>query len=48
MIQCGGSIVFVLKTGECLQVFGHVMGQGLEGDVATEVQVFYLEISTRC
>src|SRR5271163_1102365 len=39
MIQCGGSFSFALKTGKCLRVFGHVVGQELEGNKAAELYV---------
>jgi hypothetical protein len=40
VIQCRGSFGFALKTGECLRVFGYVLGQELEGNKATELHVF--------
>src|SRR3984885_11709844 len=39
MIQCRGSFGFALKTGECLRVFGYVVGQELEGNKATEFNI---------
>jgi len=39
MIQCRGSFGFALKTGECLRVFGYVVGQELKGDEATEFNI---------
>ena len=42
MIQCRGGLGFALKTAECLRVFGYLVGQELEGDVATEFEVFRL------
>ena len=33
------ALSFALKTGECLRVFGYVVGQELEGNKATEFNV---------
>ena len=42
MIQCRGSLGFALKAAECLRVFGYLVGQELEGDKATELDILGL------
>ena len=42
MVQGGGGLGFALEAAECLRVFGHVVGQELEGDKAAELHVLGL------
>src|SRR5580693_3863337 len=40
MIQSRGSLRLTLKTGECLRVFGYLVGQELEGNKPAELHIF--------
>src|ERR1700722_3539732 len=42
MIQSRGSLRLALKTGECLRVFGYLIGQELEGNKPAELHIFGL------
>jgi hypothetical protein len=42
MIQCRSRMGLALKAGECLWVFGYVIGQGLESHEATEFDILSL------
>ena len=42
MIQCRGGLGFAPEAGECLRVFGDVIGQKLKGNEAAEVHVLSL------
>jgi hypothetical protein len=42
MVQRGRSFGFPLESAECLCVVGEFVGKELQGDVATELQVFRL------
>ncbi len=42
MIQCGRSLGFALKAGECLRVFGYIVGQELESHKAIEFDILGL------
>lgn len=42
MVQGGRSLGFPLESAEGLRVVGEFVGKKLEGDVATELQVFRL------
>ena len=42
MIQCRGSLGFALEAAESLLIFGHFIGQELEGHKATEFDILGL------
>src|ERR1700693_5997272 len=40
MVQGRSGLSFALEAAKCLRVFGHVVGQELEGDEAAELEIF--------
>lgn len=40
MVEGGSSFGFALKTGECLRIFGDVLGKKFQSDEAMEARIF--------